>query len=214
MAIVKLTAAKSPEEASLSIPSVPITPPVRSPSPEDLKLRSDALVPSTLNLIDIEIPDFGRLDGIMSICSRYRWNRPEDVINANYDQVAADLTGLTVMIIECAGIESKIGLAYENAVSNRDTVHDYHYSRLRAEANQAYAVQNADYIQKLAAKPERMTDTEIKARVSLMISALGYPGLINKLKSAKSQTSNIISRAENKLNTLKKLIDRAQRHGG
>lgn len=214
MAVVQLKPSKPSGESDLTIPSVPIKPPVRSPNPDDLKLRSDALVPVTLNLMDIDVPDFSKLDGILSICSRYNWTRPEDVINANYDQVSADLARLTFLTLDCVGVETKINLAYDNAVSNRDTIADYHYSKLRSEANEAYAVQMADYSQKMAAKPERMTDTEIKARVAVLIASLGYPGLINKLKSAKDQTSKIISRAENKLNTIKKLLDRASRHGG
>jgi hypothetical protein len=214
MAIVQLKPAKPSGEADLMIPSVPIKPPVRSPNPDDLKLRSGALVPATLNLMDIDVPDFSKLDGILTICSRYNWTRPEDVIDANYDQVAADLARLTFLTLDVVGVETQINLAYDNAVSNRDTITDYHYSRLRSEANETYAVQMADYANKSGAKPERMTDTEIKARVSVMVSSLGYPGLINKLKSAKDQTSKIVSRAENKLNTIKKLLDRASRHGG
>ena len=109
MAIVKLTAAKSSGGISQTIPTVPIQPPVRSPSPDDLRVRSEALVPSTLNLIPIDIPQFDKLDSILNICASYNWSRPEDVIDANYDQVAADLAALTFHVIDTSPATSDTG---------------------------------------------------------------------------------------------------------
>jgi hypothetical protein len=213
MATVKLKPAKSSDE-DLKIPSVPINPPVRSPNTEDLKTRAEALVPSTLNLCDIDIPKFERLNAIMVICSRYDWSTAKDSIDANYDQVTSDMAALGWHVINCVSIETAIGEAYDNAVSNKAAVSDYHYSRLRAEANESYSLQMADYSAKLGPKPERVTDTEIKARVSVILSTLGYPKLVNKLKAARDQTNKIIERAEKRITDMKRMIDRSQRYGG
>lgn len=213
MTIVKLVSAKA-SGANLKIPTLPIDPPVRSPNPDDLRMRSEALVPSTLNLADIIIPNFEPLNPIMLICSKYNWDKPEDFINANYDAVAADLAALSWHILNCVNSESAIILAHANAESNEKAVADYHFNRIRQEANEVYSEQLVEYKAKLGPKPDKKTDGEIRAQVSVIMSTLGYPQLVNKLKSAKDQTTKIISRAENQINTLKKLMDRAARHGG
>lgn len=212
--IVKLKPAPDQEPKIPSMPGGQLPSGIRPPNLSDIKLQAEALVPANLCLADVVVPVFDKLNAILTIRSRYNWSSPEDVINANYDQVSADLTMLTFVVIDCVDVETQIALAYDNAVSNRDVIWAYHYDRLRAEANEAYTLQNVDYRNKIGARPDRVTDSEIKARVDVLLATLGYPKLINSLKSAKDQVAKIIGRAENALNTFKKLIDRAQKHGG
>lgn len=180
----------------------------------DASLMEEAKIPVDLRLSDVVFPDVEVLNRIVYIAHRYQWSTPQDALNADYNQVTADLANLSSLTLMFSDLESAVNLAYHNMVSNRDIVHAYHFSRLREEADDNFSQAMRDYKEKIAPKPEKITDATIKAKCEVLLSVLEYPKKLNRIRSIRDKLTKMMDRCDSLINVLKKLIDRASKYGG
>lgn len=186
---------------------------VRQPNMADNLLWNEAAVPSSLKLIDIVIPDVTKLAPMVAIAAKYKWDKVEYLYTANYDQIATDMVCLQSLMIDNTDLDGFLAMAKANVISNRDTVHAYHFHRLRQQADEAFAVQQHDYHQKLSAKPERTSDSVLKAKCDVLIAMLGFPAQINYISAVALQVERLMERCEGLVNIFKRLLNRSGQYG-
>ena len=185
----------------------------RTPSVDDQALLGEARVPATLNLSPINYPSMVSLNRIIDIVRKYQWESSQVVVTTDYDEVAADLANLQSSLVLYSDIDGLVSLAHKNMRSNRDTISSYHFQRLRKREDAHYQEQLFLYKQKKIPKPERTTDSAIKAEVDVLLAMLKYPEEMNKLESLNIQVDKFMKRAEGMTIVLQALLRRAERRG-
>lgn len=187
--------------------------PTRMPTSDDKHLLEDAKVPATLNLIEIVYPVLSPLEKIIRIAAKYEWDSSQVVVTTDYDGVAADLVTIQSMLVVHSDIEAGISLASENLQSNYNTVFNYHFQRIRNREDSQYHEKLILYKNKQIPKPERTTDSAIKAEVEVIMAMLNFPQEINKLRALNKQVSTLMKKSEGLVIVLQVLMRRAENRG-
>jgi hypothetical protein len=185
----------------------------RPPNSSDNAMLFEAAVPNTLRLVDVVVPDVSKLARMTEISARYKWDKVEFLYHANYDQIATDMVCLQSLMIENTDLDGFLEMAKSNIESNRDTIHAYHFHRLRQQADELFAQQQFDYQEKRAGKPERTSDSVLKAKCDVYIAMLGYPAQINYVKAVAKQVEKLMDRCEGLIQIFKRLLNRSGQYG-
>ena len=185
----------------------------RLPSADDQYMLEESKVPASLNLIDIVYPKVDPLFKIMAIAEKYQWTSAHTVVTTNYDEVAADLALLESTLVLQSNLEGGVDLAHNNMESNRDTVSNYHFQRIRKREDAAYNERLMLYKEKKIPKPDRATDTLIKAEVEVILAMLKFPEELNKLKALNKQVKSLMKRSDSLVIVLQSLLKRAESRG-
>lgn len=185
----------------------------RAPTSDDYHLLEEARVPSTLNLSDIVYPTLAPLEKVIRLATKYQWDSSQITVTTDYDAVAADLAMLQSSLVLHSDIEAGVSLAYANLQSNSDTVQNYHFQRIRGREDAKYQEQLMLYKEKKILKPERTTDSAIKAEVEVIMAMLKFPHELNKLSALNKQVTTLMKRAEGLVIVLQVLMRRADSRG-
>lgn len=185
----------------------------RVPTTDDRHLMEDAKIPSTLNLIDIVYPKLEPLEKVIAIASKYQWDSSQVVVTTDYDAVAADLVTLQSALVLHSDIEAGVSLAYDNLQSNYETVYNYHFQRIRNREDAQHHERLLLYKEKKIPKPDRTTDSTIKAEVEVIMSMLDFNQKLNRMKSLNKQVSTLMKKAEGLVIVLQVLMRRAENRG-
>ena len=196
-------------------PLIPSSTPSKGgqPNADDVCMLQDVSVPASLRLAVVSIPYVEKLLYTIEIVNRYQWDDRNLVITVDYDRVQADMLNLESKMVLYCDVEAQMNMAYKNMDSNRKTIFAYHFQRLRKLEEERYHEQLLLYREKKIPKPERTTDSLIKAECEVLLSMLNYPSELNRLQALASQVGNLIERCKGLTIGMSQAIKRAESRG-